>query len=45
MAAENAYCMGIYSGNNYHIVPNDCVYVRLGDKLRFLPGACCYTAQ
>lgn len=45
MAAENAYCMGVYAGNNYHIVPNDCVYVRLGDKLRFLPGACCYTAQ
>lgn len=45
MAAENAYCMGIYAGNSYHIAPNDCVYVRLGDKLRYLPGACCYAAQ
>ncbi|PWM75655.1 MAG: hypothetical protein DBX59_01370 [Bacillota bacterium] len=45
MAAENAYCMGVYAGNNYHIVPNDCVYVQLGDKLTFLPGACCFTEQ
>lgn len=45
MAAEHAYCMGIYAGNNYNIVPEDCVYVCQGDKLRFLPGACCYAAQ
>jgi ABC-type transport system substrate-binding protein len=45
MAAEHAYCMGVYAGNNYNIVPEDCVYVCQGDKLRFLPGACCYKAQ
>lgn len=45
MTAEHAYTMGIYAGNNYNIVPEDCVYVCQGDKLRFLPGACCFSAQ
>lgn len=45
MAAEHAYTMGVYAGNNYNIVPEDCVYVCQGDKLRFLPGACCFKAQ
>jgi len=44
-ATENAYTMGIYGGNNYNIVPSDCVYVCQGDKLTFLPGACCFSAQ
>ena len=45
MAAEHAYTMGIYAGNNYNIVPEDCTYVCQGDKLRFLPGACCFKAE
>lgn len=45
LATEHAYTMGIYAGNNYNIVPEDCVYVCQGDKLRFLPGACCYKEQ
>lgn len=45
MTAEHAYTMGIYAGNSYNIVPEDCVYVCQGDKLRFLPGACCFKAQ
>lgn len=43
MAVDKAYCMGVYAGNNYNIVPSDCVYVCQGDKLTFLPGACCFT--
>lgn len=45
MAVENAYTMGVYAGNSYNIVPEDCTYVCQGDKLRFLPGACCYAAE
>lgn len=45
MATEHAYTMGVFAGNNYNIVPEDCVYVCQGDKLRFLPGACCFKAQ
>ena len=45
MATDHAYTMGIYAGNNYNIVPEDCTYVCQGDKLRFLPGACCFKAQ
>jgi len=45
MCVDNAYAMGVFAGNNFNIVPEDCVYVHQGDKLRFLPGACCYKAQ
>ena len=45
MATDHTYTMGIYAGNNYNIVPEDCTYVCQGDKLRFLPGACCFKAQ
>lgn len=45
MATDHAYTMGIYAGNNYNIVPEDCTYVCQGDKLRFLPGACCFSAE
>ena len=45
MATDHAYTMGIYAGNNYNIVPKDCTYVCQGDKLRFLPGACCFKAE
>ncbi len=39
---ENAQAMGIYTGNDWDIVPADCVYVCQGDKLTLLPGACCF---
>lgn len=45
MATDHAYTMGIYAGNNYNIVPENCIYVCQGDKLRFLPGACCFKAE
>lgn len=45
MAVEHGYTMGVYAGNNYNVVPADCVYVCQGDKLTFLPGACCFSEQ
>lgn len=44
MAVDNAYTMGLYTGNTYDIVPEDTTYVCLGDKLTPLPGACTYAA-
>lgn len=43
MAVENAYTMGLFAGNSYNIVPSTCTYVCQGDKLVFLPGACCFS--
>ena len=43
MAVEHAYCMGIYAGNSYNVVPASCTYVCQGDKLTLIPGACCFT--
>ncbi|MCD7956115.1 MAG: ABC transporter substrate-binding protein [Lachnospiraceae bacterium] len=42
MAVDNAYTMALYSGNSYNIVPADCTYVCLSDRLNLLPGACCF---
>ncbi len=42
MGTENAYVMGLFTGNSYDIVPADCVYVCLSDRLVLLPGACCF---
>ncbi len=41
-AVDNCYCMGLYTGNSYDIVPADCVYVCLADRLVLLPGSCCF---
>lgn len=41
-AVDNAYTMGLYTGNSYDIVPEDCTYVCLSDRLVLLPGACCF---
>ncbi|MCD8337487.1 MAG: ABC transporter substrate-binding protein [Lachnospiraceae bacterium] len=42
MCTDNGYAMGLYAGNNYDIVPEDCTYVCLSDRLNLLPGACCF---
>lgn len=42
MAVDNGYCMGLFAGNTYTVVPADMTYVCQGDKLSLLPGACCY---
>lgn len=42
MAVDNAYTMGLYTGNSYDIAPADCTYVCLSDRLVLLPGACCF---
>lgn len=42
MAVDNAYVMGLYNGDCYDIVPSDCTYVCLTDRLNLQPGACCY---
>ena len=36
--------MGLYSGNNYVVMPEDMTYFCQGDKLTMLPGACTYAA-
>ncbi len=41
-AVDNAQIMGLFTGNNWDIVPSDCVYVMQGDKLTLLPGGCCF---
>ncbi len=42
MAVDNGYVMGLYTGNSYNVVPEDCTYVCLSDRLHLLVGACCY---
>ncbi len=42
MAVDNAYTMGLYTGNSYDIAPADCTYVCLSDRLVLLPGGCCF---
>lgn len=44
IAVDNAYTMGLYSGNNYVVMPEDMTYFCQGDKLTMLPGACTYAA-
>ena len=44
MAVDNAYTMGLYTGNNYVVMPEDMTYFCQGDKLTMLPGACTYAA-
>ena len=45
MATQHAYGMGLYTGNSYNIVPEECTYVCQGDKLVLLPGACTFNAE
>lgn len=42
MAVDNAYTMGLFTGNSYNVVPADCTYVCLSDRQNLLPGACCF---
>lgn len=44
-AVDNAYTMGLYTGLGYNVVPEDCTYVCLSDRLVLLPGACCYNGS
>lgn len=44
MTVDNAYTMGLYTGNIYDVIPEDMTYVALGDKLTPLPGACTFAA-
>ena len=44
IASENAYCMGLYNGKTFDIIPADMETYVMGDKQNILPGACVYAA-
>ncbi len=41
-AVDNGYTMGLFTAASYDIIPENTIYVCIGDKAMLLPGACIY---